>query len=145
MIDDLPPTITEINNVSGLITNRSKLLNGYYYTVGIVYILKDGACPENGTNVLNTVKLGEETESINAENIANKETFKDGILEAIKIYDNTNISENKNPERNIEQLNKLKNMLQRLYPEEYKQPGGSRKTLGPKLKKTKRKYYVYKK
>lgn len=149
MIDDLPPTITEINNVSELITNRSKLLKGYYYTVGIVYILKDGACPENKTNVLDSVKLDDETNRINNINAANDADFKNEILIAIDIY-NDNTSENKNKNRNKEQLNSLKNILRRIDPDEYKKkynqsPGGSRKTLGPKLKKTKRKYYVYKK
>ena len=149
MINDLPPTITEINNVSDLITKRSNLLNKRYYTVGIVYILKDGACPKNKTNVHDLEKLNTEIQSINAENIANKATFKQEILNAINIYNDSTTSENKNPQRNEEQLNKLKNILQRLYPEEYKkkytqsQPGGSRKNRLKKSKKTKRKYYNY--
>jgi hypothetical protein len=142
MINDLPPTIKDVtvDEVQKLISKRSDFLDGYY-VVGIVYMLKDYPCNNNNpsVDVQNKELLASDTKSALFGIEKAKQDFKKQIEDAIALYttDQTN-------DRNKAQVVALTKLLEKEFPPK-KTAGGSRKTLGPKSKKTKRKYYVYKK
>jgi hypothetical protein len=143
MIDDLPPTIKDISQdqVNSLISDRTQLLDGYYVT-GIVYMRNGFVCPTPfDQNVVDVNKLKQENTDVKAAIIDANTNFKDDIEKAIHIYSDTTTNNTKN-DFNKNQLNALKRLLQREFPQSTVS-GGSRKNRGQKSKKTKRKYYVY--
>jgi hypothetical protein len=146
MIDDLPPTIKDISEdqVKSLISKRTQLLDGYYVT-GIIYMMNDFVCSSNpfDDNVVDDKKLKQENTDVKADIEKDNAKFKEDIEKAIHIYSDTTTNNTK-PSFNQNQADALTRLLKREFPPATTS-GGSRKNRGQKSKKTKRKYYVYKK